>query len=209
MKVGTIIETVYQRVAGMKPNAESLVKRIDIRAYLPAAINYAVMQQYYINIQNSLDLNELPRQFVATFEDVKVEYSEPRDLRYISLPADAVPLPNDGGIDTVSAMQGNVSFSPIRDQFELSGYEAYTGGNTKFWIEGKRIYFKNLSPYVKTVLLRMMASVDDLDDDDNAPIPSGLESEVIDMCVQYFVNGRALPHDDIVDSTERLNMSEQ
>lgn len=205
MRVDVMIETIFQNVQGMKPSTDSSVKRVDIKAYLPAAINYAMNEKYYIGLQTERDTGSLPKLFVATYEDLEVKRSEERALSFVEMPAEPIALPNDSGIEMVSAMQGKVSYYPMRNQHQLSGYERFTGGNTGYWIEGKRIYFNQISPLVKSVLVRMTASVDDLKPDDRVPVPAGMEANVIQMCVDYFVRGRGLPQDDIVNNVDDVN----
>lgn len=202
MRVDVLVETIYQSVQGGKPSPDSSVKRIDILAYLPAAINYAVAKEFYVGVQSERDYNILPKQFVGTYEDVKVEYSEPRDLKYIIMPATPIALMKDNGIEMIAPMQGNATFSPIRGQFELAGYEQYTGGITRWWLEGNKVYFSNISPVVKGVLVRMIASVDDLKGDQQAPIPAGMEAQVIDIAVNYFKGERLSPQDNNVNNVD-------
>jgi hypothetical protein len=205
MTVGVMVETIYQRVQGMKPSIDSSVKRVDIRAYLPAAINYAMNQQYYLNIQTDKDTGALPKLFVATYEDVEVKKSESRDLRYFDLPASPIALPNDNGIESVSAMQGAVSFYPMKTQHQLSGYERFVGGNVGYWIEGRKVFLSGASPVLGRVLVRMTASVEDLDSDDRVPVPAGMEVSIIDICVQHFTGARSMPQDNKQNNVDDLN----
>ena len=202
MKIGTIIETVYQSVLGGKPSADSKVKRIDIRAYLPAAINMAIKEEFLLELQLDRDASNLPTQFFATYEDIAVLYSEKRELRYIELPITPIMLKRDMGVSMVSAMAGDFDFVPMMRQNQLSGYAKYLGRTVQFWIEGKKIFFNNLSPFVTEVLVKCIASADELQDDDEAPIPSGLEAKVIDTCVKYFTGMRLMPADDLQDNVD-------
>lgn len=202
MKIGTIIETVYQSVTGGKPSVDSKVKRIDIRAYLPASINLAIKDEYLLELQLDKNASSLPTQLFATYEDVKVLYNVNRDLKYIELPVTPIMLKNDMGISMVTSMGGDDAFAPLIRQNQLSGYDKYLGKVTLFWIEGKKIFFKNISPFVDTVLIKCIASADELNDDDIAPIPSGLEAKVIDICVKYFMGMRGTPADDLQDNVD-------
>lgn len=202
MKIGTIIETVYQSVNGGKPSVDSKVKRIDIRAYLPAAINLVIKEDFMVELQLDRTASNLPTQFFATYEDVPVKYNASRDVKYVDLPVTPIMLKKDMGISMVSAMQGDVSFAPLQRQDQLSGYGKYVNSVTMFWIEGKKILFKNLSPFVKEVLVKCIASADELNDEDEAPIPSGYEAKVIDTCVKYFMGMRLTPADDLQDNVD-------
>lgn len=194
MRIGTIIESVYIRVKGGKlDSADVNIKRIDIRAYLPAAINFALRKQYYLDKQQEEETS-LPNSFIATYENVEIKLNEDRGLRYIDLPARVVPFPKDMGINVVAPMKGNDDFFRMDGPYQDSHYDGYIS-KTRYFLEGSRIYFKNLSGAACKVLVRMMGSIDEFDDDAEAPIPAGLEPEVIQITYEFLTGQRMMPQD--------------
>jgi len=198
-------ELTYQiltQVNGGRNTQDAKIRPEDIAKYLPSAINYAILKQYYINKREGE--RTVPGDFIATYEDVEVKYSASRDLRYIDLPARVVPLPRDLGINTVSPMQGDAQFSrtDTTQLRHLSFISKHVPAQTFWFIEGQKIYFKNIPQIVDKVLLRMIASVDNLGPDDMVPLPAGLEVEVIEICRQFFTGQRSLPADMLNDNND-------
>lgn len=200
MKIGEIIELAYLKVKGGRPDAGDVnVKRIELRAYLPAAVNFALRKQYYIDkLEGEVSY---PNSFVATYENVEVKKNTNRDLYYIDLPKGVVPLPRDVGVDLVGPMKGDDDFVRITHQYQDKGYSQFIS-KTRYFIEGDKVYFKNLSPSTCKILLRMLASIDAFDDDAEAPIPAGLEVEVIQIMFECFYGQRKVVEDNIVNHSD-------
>ncbi len=201
MKVGIIIDLVYENLLSGRLGLEKDIKRIDIKEYLPAAINKAVKEHYLTSAAiGKGDIGGLlPDQFISTYEDVEVKKNVNRNLKYIDFPATPVNLLENMGVNGVYAMEGSVDFKYTKNRFKLNGYEEYIGKSTFYWIEGKRVFFYNLSPSVESVLVMMITSISDLNDDDEAPIPMGAEEDVIISTYKFFTNQLGIPDDKIIN----------
>ena len=200
MKLGIIIELIYQRISGGRLSPDVDVKRVDIKSYLPSAINTAIREQYFNNISiRSLEksLSLLPDQFIKVFEDVEVKKNERRDLKYVDFPSKPIAILDSYGLKSIMPMKGDIDFAYLKNKTQVNGYEEYFDNKVFFWVEGSRAYFKNISPMVNTVLVSMIASIDALTDDDEAPIPIGLEEKVINNTCDWFIGQRSMPQDKI------------
>ncbi len=194
-------ELIYQimtEINGGRNTQDTTVRPEDIGKYLPAAVNYAIIQQYRIN--KSEEGSSLPGEFIATYEDVEVKENTKRGLKYIDLPARTIPLPKDMGVNMISPMKGSPSqgiSTFIRTTTTQLSHLQYvikhTPDQTYYWIEGSKVYFDNLGELVDEVLVRMVASVDDIGDDVQLPIPAGLEVDVIRIVTEFFTGQRQMP----------------
>lgn len=202
MKIGTIIELVYQRVSGGRLTPDIDVMRVDIMAYLPAAINSAIREHYFaeISIKSMEKISALlPDLFIKVYEDVPVKYNERRQVRYIDFPSPPIAILDSYGLKSIAPMVGDIEFMYMKNRHHIKGYEEYVGNTVFFWVEGNSAIFKNISPVVSSVLVAMAASVNDLTDDDEAPIPLGMEEKVIDSIYRWFIGQRITPQDKVED----------
>lgn len=205
MKKATLVDLVYLKIAGGRPSPDVNVKRIDIVAYLPAAINTAIREQYFTELQLGEEIDLLPDQFIKPFEDVPVLFSTSRDLKYIDLPEKPIAFLESSGVRSISPMKGDIAFEYIKNRNQLKGYEQYAGIKTFFWLEGDKALFQNISPLVDKVLVILIGSMSEVSDDDEAPIPFGLEEKVINNCYNWFSGERFNPADEIENSTDLQN----
>jgi len=141
MKLGIIIELIYQRISGGRLSPDVDVKRVDIKSYLPSAINTAIREQYFNNISiRSLEksLSLLPDQFIKVFEDVEVKKNERRDLKYVDFPSKPIAILDSYGLKSIMPMKGDVDFAYLKNKTQVNGYEEYFDNKVFFWVEGSR-----------------------------------------------------------------------
>jgi len=198
-----MIEQVLLRVSGGKPTNELDIRHEDIGQYLPAAINYAMKKEYFINRQSGY--SELPDDFIATYTKT-LKQDTTRDLKYVDTPS-ILSLPKNRGIKTISPMQGDIQFieTTVSARLHDTYYAKHMAGIARYWIEGSKIYFLNQSLDAgDSVLIAGIASADDIKDTDQVPVPAGMEAEVIDLLTQFFTGQRTLPSDDISDDSDDI-----
>jgi hypothetical protein len=209
MKVGVIVELVYQKILAGRLGLERDVKRVDIRAYLPAAINTTIRENYFTNlsVKDMLNISSLlPDQFISTYEDVEVKRNVNRNLKYIDFPAKPISLLESMGVNGILPMQGDdVEFYYTNNRMKLRGYDDIIGRTTFYWIEGYKAYFKNLSPVVTSVLVMMISSFTDLSDEDEVPVPLGFEEKVIANTYNWFAGQDLKTDDKLVDFSKDKN----
>ncbi len=204
MTKGVLIELVLQSISGGEKTQDTgrYARFEDVEVYLSAAINYALTKAYYIN--KSENEGFFPNDFIATyFEEVLTDTVQ--NVQYIPLPSKLLSIPANRGLRSVGPVQGNVQF--INMQFESQQHDEYYAGSirniTGYRLVGQRIELVNLSNLVTEVKIRMVASVEDLDNEDELPIPAGTEVEVIQLCVEFFTGVRKLPKDNKPNNSEQ------
>lgn len=205
MTKGEIVELVYLYVTGGQLNSDINIKREDISVMLAAAVNFVVLKETRIRRQESMSgrmwdstATGVDADFLATFY-LPVLYDVERDLNYIAPAVKVVPLPFNRGLDTIAPMQGEREFKRLKGQYEDVGIENILRNVTRFWFETvgseQRVFFKNIPSVINKVVLKAVVSANDLKDEDELPVPSGTEMEVLQLLQQWFANEKNVPED--------------
>lgn len=203
MTKGEMVELVYLFVSGGQLNADINIERVDISYMLAPAVNYVILKETRIRRQESMsswagNSTGIDGDFLGTFY-LDVLYDEERCLYYIKPNVRVVPLPFNRGIDTVAAMNGDVEFHKLKGQFEDKGLEIVLGNVVRYWFERigeeQRIFFKNFPSSINKVMLKAVVSANDLDDNDELPLPSGTELEVLELLKAWFSGQKQIPED--------------
>jgi hypothetical protein len=197
MKKGIMVESVLLRINGGHIPVDASVQRRDIRAYLPAAVNYVMSAGYNINIQveENRDLSSL---FYGYFPNNAVHIDTDRhNWLYINYPKGTVALPKNQGIRSVEDGCGYF-LKPLSDNAfrTINHYKQVLNGDKYFRPDGKKIYLFNMPPVIVDgpgIPMSMIVDSAELTDDDELPIPAGLEGKAIDECVAYFTGERQAP----------------
>jgi len=196
MTKGEAISLILNKVSGgiYGQDIAKSIRREDVGTYLVAAINYVIIKQYYTDIANEGERG-FPDDFIATYQ-LPVLTDNSRGLKYVKLEAKPFSTIRNRGLRSVSSLRGFKQFIPTTAE-ELQHNEYYKGslGDTLYWLEGGKVFFYNLSTMVDEVLVRIVTSISDLDDDDNLPIPAGSEVEMLNITEQFFLGQRQLPKD--------------
>ena len=129
-------------------------------------------------------------------------YNDVRAQYYLVLPQKLVALPNEKGLPYVGSIQEDNQFIPIgqSNMYAMKDYMRFTKW-VYYQIEGTRIYFKNLSPDLglllsnQGVLVKMVVDAYDLNDNDELPVPAGMEKEFVDGVVDFFLGKKRLQQD--------------
>lgn len=196
MKKGVFRETIFLRINGGQLNDSSSVQRRDIDAYMPVAINYAMMAGYGNTIKEE-EIRDFSSLFYGYFPDLPILTDSTRqNWKYITLPKGTVALPKNQGIRSIEDDCG-INFKPVSDNSfrTINHWIKIFVGEKYFRLEKDKIYLWNIGKLTKVVNLSMIVRVDDLTDDDELPIEAGLEGKAIDICVDYFLNQRHEPAD--------------
>lgn len=190
-----MVELALQKAHGGVPNSDTarVVRREDINAYLSAAVNFAILKQYY-TIKKAEGTSEIPDSFIATY-DLEVAYNKKKELHFVKIPIPILGMAKNRALRSVSSMSGEnfvqTSFvSYTHDKY----YVGSTGSIVLFYLEGNIIYFRNFPSIVKEVTTRVIVSAGDIGDEDEVPVPAEMEAEVIDLLVQFFTGTRQLPN---------------
>lgn len=205
MTIEVLIETVYLRVNGGKPSTDNSVFRADIRALLPAAINYAMDATYNNNIKVEGD-RDLPSEFYGSFENVTLNLTGKRPVFVLS--KGTVPLKGNAGIRFVTDNCDNY-YAPLTDS-DMATIKYWSGMayDSRFYRRtGNKVELWNLPPNVTTINYQALTDIRELADTDEAPIQAGNEPMVLQMLTDWITGQKQMPYDSKVDARDDVNAS--
>ncbi len=193
MKKGIFKELLYLRINGGNLNDESSVQRVDIDAYLPIAVNWAVQSAR----NSSLDAQgnrDLPSVFYGVFENVEIK----RDKQppYIEVPKGYIPLYGNEGIRFVYDNCRDY-YTPLNDadRRTISHYQGILTDQKYFYPVREILELYGVNKVAKTLSGEYIVDVSELSDDDELPIPAGYENDAINMSYSWISGERELPSD--------------
>lgn len=192
--------------SGGEASADFKIDVREINLVCDIAIGYLLGKNYF---QNRTEGGfEIDGAFVRSFKNQKVYLDQSREEYYTDLPAKLISLPNDRGLVQMSGMVGqNKAFLrlPTPGNRVFSALEA---GNMPdeiyYYLEGDRVYYKGIktaSRWIPEVLIKMVASVEDLDETAALPIPSSMSVEFIEIVKQILDEEKNTPIDDVNDNS--------
>lgn len=202
MKIGILTETVFLSVNGNKPSTDNSFIRADIRALLPAAINYALDAAYNDEIRSEGD-RDMPNEFYGYYEDIVVDRTGKRPS--ITMADGVVPLKGNQGIRFVFDDCDNY-YAPLGDSdMATAKFWSERGTGSKWYRRRKNtIELWNILPTAKKVSYAALTDINSLTDEDEAPIQAGKEPMVIEM-LSNLVRGKVTPYDNKIDSRDDVN----
>lgn len=196
MTKAELIELALQKIQGGIVNADTsrVVRREDISIMLPAAINFAILQQYRLT-QREEGVSEIPDSFLATYIEL-VKFDTDRELHFITLSKPILGMAKNRGIRSVSSLSGDTFVETTLTAMRHDKY--YRGSsaqNVLYYIEGNKIFVINLPSVVDKIMVRAVQSANDLADNEQVPIPAEYMVTVIDILVNHFLGTRQMPAD--------------
>lgn len=203
MKKAVFVESVYNRIYGGRPSTDFSVLKVDIEAYLPAVVNFALTKGFYTQ-KNQEGNGDIPTSFYHTFKNLPIlRDADRKNRQYFVLPATVVAMPSNRGLRAIFDNCEN-RYTPLSDN-QLSNIDYWTGilKDQKFYnLDEKRIYLFNAPSIAKTMKTTMIISADELADDDELSIPAGLEAEAMEMCFEFVTGIRKMPVDRKIDARD-------
>ena len=198
MTVGVAVELILLGVNGGKPTPDNSVMRADIRAYLPAAVNYAMDATYNLNLQIEGD-RDFPSEFYTVFDSVVIDRTG--RLPKIALTLGTVPLKGGAGIRFVYDNCGQ-QYGPISDSDmgSIEYYSKLTPGMGWYRRTGAEISLYGINPLAETINYQAITKVEDLTDAEELPLQAGSEDMVLSRMIQWFQ--KKTPYDNLVDTRD-------
>ncbi len=202
MTIGVIVESVFLSVNGDRPNTDNSVIRADIRALLPAAINYALDISYNDEVRSEGD-RDMPNEFYGYYEDVPINREGKRP--FITMPDGVIPLKGNQGIRFVFDDCENY-YAPLSDaDMPTASYWAEKGNGSKWYRrKSNKIELYNVLKTATKLNYAALTDVNSLSDDDEAPIQAGKEPMVMEMLTN-LVMGKSTAYDNKIDSRDDVN----
>ncbi len=201
---------------------EKILRRINGGDYTPSSSNVKA-QDVYLELEAARNtliqkiLNEshedISSQFETTYTNIVVSKDTERERFYSTLPAQLISLvikgnsSNNIGIRQISGMKDEYDvFVPMNsnDSGVFFGLPASgLNGKIGFWSEGDKVLYENMPYYWegKNVMIKMISSIYDLDEDDFIPIPAGEELNLEDLVYQRMAGMRNTPESKLADAS--------
>lgn len=204
MKKGIFVELVILQVGGGVLTDELAVQRVDVEAYAPSAINYALNVGRNTSIAQEGN-RDLPSMFYGTFSDVDIDRST--SPANITLPKGYVGLYGNEGVRAVFDDCGNY-YSPLMDADRrlIKAYkDKFIGQGFYYPIGTSKLEVYPTNPIVTKLNGEYIVDFDGLEDEDELPLPAGTEEVALDLCVKWFMGQRQTPADLLDDKTDNAN----
>jgi len=200
---------------------EKILRRINGGDYSATSSNVAPQDVYLateacLNALIQKRLNEsqedISSEFATTYEDVIVQKNTARDRFFIQLPATPISLiikgnsSNSAGVRQVSGMKDEYKvFVPMNsgDTGVFAGLPASNlNGQIGYWFEGDKLIFENMEYFWegKGLLVKMISSIYDLEEDAFIPIPAGEELNLEDLVFQRMTGMETTPKSKLADA---------
>lgn len=120
-----------------------------------------------------------------------VQKDTTRDLKYVKVVDGLISVEGNNGVVSISKTQGTeCAFVLVKAGQEsiYSNLEAEcAGGSVLYWQENNIVYFSKLGFEVEEVLVRAIPSLDSIEFDEQVPIPTDLELDMIQGIVALIV----------------------
>lgn len=202
MKLGILVDLIYGEVNGGRSSTDSSITKSQIKALLPAAVNYALTGDYWANMNAEGD-KEVPSSIITELEGRTFDVDE-RGREYIDLPEPLSDIGGNGGLRYVQDCLGNI-YAP-RPQGTSPGYwDGVLISLRESQRIGKRVYLFNRAPLADPFFLGVILDASQLSNEDELPIPTGKEVEVIDIMRAFFKQQRMNPKDYIINGVDPVN----
>lgn len=149
----------------------------------------------------------LDGEFVTTFKNVPILDDPETALRFSIMPTKLISFADGGGIRQISPMKnqglnfirinGNTQgmFAPLESS-KLQGRIGFYPERTKVGTDQSiRVVYKGCPFQYKDVLMKVIASSYDFDEDEALPIPAAFEEKLVTMVIQSFAMNIGMPID--------------
>lgn len=185
-----LIDLLKHRLAGGdcpqelkgKYHPKILEKHIEI------VLNYLVKTVTYKEAEREQDWGLLDS-YTKTYPNVPILEDTQRMERYCELPVNVIDLPQNRGIRFISDQENQAIQYIYRDNNSVDIFSNLdidrVSTKPRWYREKKKVYFsRHLSPNITGVLMKLIPNFSDLEDNDEAPIPSAYAKSIFDLVFQ-------------------------
>ncbi len=207
-----MVEQVYLVISGGQPTEDFDVQREDIEMYMSNLINTIALEDSRRRRlearRDNVGTTGVDASFL-TVEYLTVLADDDAGQKYVKFIKKPLLLDDTYGIAEVGPKKGDNIFIKIKTRHDGVKLDYLFTDVTRWYYENnkgeQRIYFKNIAPVVNEVRVAYVPSMDDLDDDELVPLPSGLETVVVDRAVAFFMQEANMPSDDLNNHNDDRN----
>lgn len=205
MTRGVFVESVIIRLGGGVLNEDMDVKRLDVLAYLPASVNYAMTAGRNTHLAQEGD-RDFPSMFFGTFSNLTIDRTA--NIAKVTLPKGYVPMYGNEGLRSVYDNCNNY-YAPLmeadRRMMKQVGSKMLDQGF--YFPLGNDLQLWTPSPLIETINGEYIVRVEDLDDEDELPLAGDTLALALDHCFQWISDQRERPASlktDLVDNANQI-----
>lgn len=192
MTKGEFVDLVLIRLNGGVMPSDSHLQRVDIQAYLPAAINYALTAGRNTAISQEGN-RDLPSMFYGTFSNLSIDRTG--SVAFVTLPKGYVPLYGNEGVRSVFDNCGNY-YAPLMDadRRTIKYYKDKLIGQGFYYPIGKtKLEVYPTNELVTSLNGEYIVRAEDLADSDDLPLAADTATMALGVCVEWFNDQRQRP----------------
>jgi len=198
-----LAEQAQRILAGGTPTDDNQISIQELLIGVTQAFSSIIRRNYFEG--KSIGEPHINGNFIYSFSDITVDKDTNKSLYYSEIPATTVTLPYDMGVYQISRMKDQKDvFVPLQNGFSalFNGLKSFKlEGRIGYYLEGDRIYYENMDikNKVSTVLMKLIAPIGSVSEEDSINIPDDIQSEIVTMTVQLYVTEQQIPHDEQSD----------
>jgi len=198
-----LAEQAQRILAGGTPTDDNQISIQELVIGVSQAFSSVIRRSYFEG--KAIGEPHINGNFIYSFSDITVDRDTNKSLYYSTIPATTVTLPYDMGVYQISRMKDQKdAFVPLQNGFSalFEGLKSFKlEGRIGYYLEGDRIYYENMDVKnkVSTVLMKLIAPIGSVSEEDNINIPDDIQSEIVTMTVQLYATEQQLPHDEQSD----------
>jgi hypothetical protein len=181
-----LIELIRGRILGGSASVDRLKEADPRRIELAiAAVLNTIFYDAFRNHSSNLDT------YSKKYKNVAVILDSTTNIYYSTLPANVVQFPRvSDGIMNINTMKGvDVTFVPLKDDDTemMYGIESDLIDDViKYIRKGNIVEYHNFDPTITTVRMDLVVDFTEWDMDEDIPIPSGQDMNIVNMVTQYL-----------------------
>jgi hypothetical protein len=169
-----------------------------------AAVGQATAEYIRIAIlQNKVETRIIPSNWIAEYNDVKVEFDSKRKRYYAKLPVGVITLPDDQGVYLVHYEgEPDKAFTPVTVGFlaatRHSDMEYLQGGLGHFLMEDKLVFIQTMKTDCNLTMY-LVPNHSELGDFDYYPIDDSCVIPILSRAVEIYQIQKGIPEDKLND----------
>ncbi len=200
MTYGELSERILRRYYGGNIPNNNRLQQEDIDWLICDAANYLIRSNLYQNMQ--LDgRRAVDPLFIQTYTNVPILFDADREKYYFDMPATPISLNRGLASYEIGWMIDEESaFVPVPPGWSAmlkSSPAKRLEGNIGVMLEGLKAYlivnFETYKDKVKVLLVKMIGSLKNIDQDAEMPIPDDYIWPIIEMCSNWLINPPGKP----------------
>lgn len=192
-----LVDLIHAKINGGRPNTDMSITKNQIKALLPAAVNYVLTGDYWANMNLEGD-KEIPGGYITELDPKEILVDD-RNREYVELDEKIADFNSGAGLRGVEDCKGN-RYSPRTQAISSTDYWDNALPSLQEYKRIKnRIYLFNKPALVDQIFVSAVLDASAVGDNDELPIPAGREPEVIDMLNRFFMEENMVPKDFIIN----------